>query len=161
MTTNSNLFDTVKNTFAPVSDALKNIQNVDVPEAARDFAKRAAGTAKDRAADIHAGAEKVTASVEQLVAGSLSETSKISRNLRQAMYEDAVAFFNGIEKLASAKSVGEAFQINTDLLRAQGEVLVSRAKATTEYVGNVLTESAKTTQDNLSKVTAYATSKAA
>lgn len=161
MTTNSNLFDTMKTAFAPVTDALKNIQNVDVPEAARDFAKRAAGTAKDRAADIHAGAEKVTASVESVVAGSVSETAKISRNLQQAMYEDATAFFNGIEKLASAKSFGEAFQIQTDLLRAHGEVLVGRAKATTEYVGKMLTESAKTTQDNLSKVASYASQKAA
>ena len=161
MTTNSNLFDTVKDAFAPVTEAFKNIQNVDVPEAARDFTKRAVNTAKDRAADIHAGAGKVTTSVENVVAGSVSETAKISRNIQQAMYEDAHAFFNGIEKLTSAKSLGEAFQIQTDLLRAQGEVLVGRAKATTEYVGKMLTESAKTTQDNLSKVTAYATSKAA
>jgi hypothetical protein len=50
MTTETNsALNGVKEAFAPVTDALKNIQNLEVPEAARDFVKRAAGTAKDRA----------------------------------------------------------------------------------------------------------------
>ena len=48
--TNS-VLNSVQAAFAPISDAFKNLQNVEVPEAARDFVKRAAGTAKDRAAD--------------------------------------------------------------------------------------------------------------
>ena len=161
MTTNTNLFDTVKTAFAPVTDALKNLQTMEVPEAARDFVKRAAGTAKDRAADVHAGAEKLTASVETAVAGSVTESAKISRTIQQAIYQDVEAFFNGIDKLASAKSLSEAFQIQNDLVRAQSEVVIGRAKATTEYFGKALTDGAKTAQENLSKVAAYATRKAA
>lgn len=161
MTTNTNLFDTVKTAFAPVTDALKNIQTMEVPEAARDFVKRAAGTAKDRAADVHAGAEKLTASVETAVAGSVTESAKISRTIQQAIYQDVEAFFNGIDKLASAKSLSEAFQIQNDLVRAQSEVVIGRAKATTEYFGKALTDGAKNAQENLSKVAAFATRKAA
>ena len=40
--------DSVKQAFQPVTDAFKNFQTLEVPEAARDFVKRAAGTAKDR-----------------------------------------------------------------------------------------------------------------
>lgn len=162
MTTNTNsMFDTVKGAFAPVTDALKNFQNMEVPEAARDFVKRAAGTAKDRAADVHAGAEKLTATVETAVAGSVTETAKISRTIQQAIYQDVEAFFSGIDKLASAKSLSEAFQIQSDLVRAQSDVVIGRAKATTEYVGKVLTDGAKTAQENLSKAASYATQKAA
>lgn len=156
----TNSFDTdsvlngVKQAFAPVTDALKNLPNMEVPEAARDFVKKAAGTAKDRAAQIHTGSEKVTAAIETAVAGSVSETAKISRNIQQAVYQDAEALFSGIDKLASAKSLNEAVQIQTDLLRAQGEVVMSRAKATTEYLGKLIADGAKTAQDNFSKVAA-------
>ena len=153
MTTETNsVLNTVKEAFAPVTDALKNLQTMEVPEAARDFVKRTANTAKDRAADVYAGSEKVTAAIETAVADSVSEAAKISRNIQQAMYQDAEAFFAGIDKLASAKSLSEAAQIQSDMVRARGEVFVSRAKATTEYLGKLVADGAKTAQDNFTKV---------
>jgi hypothetical protein len=38
------------------------------------------------------------------------------------------------------------------MVRARGEVLVSRAKSTTEYLGKLVTEGAKNAQDNFAKV---------
>jgi len=154
-TDTNSVLNTFKAAFAPVTDALKNIQNVEVPEAARDFVKRTAGTAKDRAADLHAGSEKVTAAIETAVSSSVTEAAKVSRNIQQAIYEDAQAFFAGIDKLASAKSINEAVQIQSDLARAHGEVFVSRAKSTTEYFGKLIADGAKTAQDNFAKVASY------
>src|SRR6266478_9789276 len=151
-TDTNSVLNTVKEAFAPVTDALKNLQNLEVPEAARDFVKRTANTAKERAADVYAGSEKVTAVIETAVADSVSEAAKISRNIQRAIYQDAEAFFAGIDKLASAKSLNEAVQIQTDLARSRGEVLVSRAKSTTEYLGKLVADGAKTAQDNLAKV---------
>ena len=153
MTTETNpMLDSVKEAFAPVTEALKNLQNMEVPEAAREFVKKTANTAKDRAAEAFAGSEKVTAAIETAAADSVSEAAKISRNIQHALYQDAEAFFAGIEKLASAKSLNEAVQIQSDMARARGEVLVSRAKATTEYLGQLVANGAKTAQDNFSKV---------
>src|SRR5580698_3195165 len=152
-TTDSNsVLNSVKEAFAPVTDALKNLQNLEVPEAARDFVKKSASTAKDRAADLHAGSEKVTAAIESAVTGSVSEAAKISRTIQQAIYQDAEAFFAGIDKLASAQSLNEAVQIQSDMVRARGEVFMSRAKSTTEYLGKLVADGAKTAQDNFSKV---------
>ena len=151
-TETTNVYDTVKQAFAPVTEALKNLQNVEVPEAAREFVKKTANTAKERAADVYAGSEKVTAAIETAVADSVTEAAKISRNIQQAMYQDAEAFFAGIDKLASAKSLNEAVQIQSDLARARGEVFVSRAKSTTEYLGKLVANGAKTAQDNFAKV---------
>jgi phasin len=151
-------FDAVKNAFAPITDALKNLNNVQVPEAARDFVKHAAGTAKDRAAEIHDGSAKVTAAIETAVADSVAETAKITRNIQQALYQDAEALFAGIDKLASAKSFNDAFQIQSELLRAQGEVVAARARATAEYFSKLAADGAKTAQDNLAKVASYAKS---
>ena len=153
MTTETNsVLNTVKEAFAPVTDAFAKLQNMEVPEAARDFMKKQAETAKVRAADIHAGTEKVTAAIETAVAGSVSEAAKISRTIQDALYQDAEAFFAGIYKLASAKSFNEAVQIQSDMLRSRGELLVSRAKASTEYLGKLVTDGARNAQDNFSKV---------
>src|SRR3974390_2613459 len=149
MTTETNsMLNSVKEAFAPVTEALKNFQNMEVPEAAREFVKKQAETAKERAADFYAGSEKATDAIETAVAGSGSEVP----NIQQALYQDAEAFFAGIDKLASAKSLNEAVQIQSDLLRSRGEVLVSRAKASTEYLSKLVTESAKSAQDNFTKV---------
>ena len=153
MTTETNsVLNSVKDAFAPVTDAFKNLE---VPEAAREFVKKQAETAKVRAADIYAGSEKATAAIETAVTGSVSEVAKISRTIQQAIYQDAEAFFAGIDRLASAKSLNEAVQIQSDMARARGEVLVSRAKSTGEYLGRLVADSARTAQDNLSKVASY------
>jgi phasin len=143
-------FDSVKNAFAPVTDALKNLQ---VPEAARDFVKQSINTAKDRTADLQAGSEKVTSAIETAVTGSITEAAKISRHIQQALFQDAESLFAGIHKLASANSFSEAAQIQTDMIRAGGETFAARAKSSTEYLGKLVADTAKTAQDNLSKVT--------
>jgi len=151
-TETTNVYDTVKQAFAPVTEAFAKLQNMEVPEAAREFVKKQAETAKERAADVYAGSEKVTAAIETAVTDSVSEAAKISRNIQQAMYQDAEAFFAGLDKLASAKSLNEAVQIQSDLARARGEVFISRAKSTAEYVGQLVANGAKTAQDNFAKV---------
>ena len=138
--------------FEGFKDAFKNIQNLEVPEAAREFVKKTAGTAMERAADLYAGSERATAAIETVVAGSVSEAAKISRNIQQALYQDAEAFFAGIDKLASAKSLNEAVQIQSEMVRARGELLASRAKSTTEYLGKLVADGAKSAQDNFAKV---------
>ena len=145
----SSTFDSVKDAFTPVTEALRNLE---VPEAAREFVKNTANTAKDRAADLHAGSEKVTAAIETAAADSVSEIAKISRNIQQAMYQDAEAFFAGLDRLASAKSFNEAIQIQSDMVRANGEVFLSRAKSTADYFGKLVADGAKTAQDNFSKL---------
>jgi phasin len=153
MTTDTNsVLNSVKEAFAPVTEAFTKHQNLEVPEAAREFVKKQADAAKVRAADLHAGSEKVTAAIETAATNSVSEAAKISRNIQQAIYQDAEAFFAGIDKLVSAKSLSEAAQIQSELVRARGEVFVSRAKASTEYLGKLVADGAKTAQDNFSKV---------
>jgi phasin len=152
------MLNSVKEAFAPLTDAFKNFQTMEVPEAARDFVKRAAETAKEKTAEIHAGSEKVTAAIETAVAGSVSEAAKFGRTIQQALYQDAEAFFAGIDQLASAKSISEAVQIQSALVRERGEVLVSRAKSSSEYLGKMVADGVKTAQDNLSNAASYSKS---
>ncbi len=152
MTTDTNAaFDGFKEAFAPVTEAFKNLQTIEVPEAAREFVKKTATTAKDRIAEAYAGSEKVTAALETAAADSVSEAAKISRNIQQALYQDTEAFFAGIDKLASAKSLNEAVQIQSELVRAGSETFLSRAKSASEYFGKLAANGAKTVQDNFAK----------
>ncbi len=153
MTTEANSpLNAFKQAFAPVTDAFKNLPNLEVPEAARDFVKRTASTAKERAAEIQTGTEKLTGAVETAVAGSVSETAKITRNIQQAIFDDAAAFFASLDKLASAKSLDEAVRIQSELFRSRSEVAVARTKSASEYVSKLLADGAKTAQDNFAKV---------
>jgi hypothetical protein len=101
-----------KNTFAAA-------QYEPIPAAARDFVKKAAATAKERATTFHAGADKATTAVEQTVVTAVGEVAKLTREAQRAAYEDAQAFFSGVDQLASAKCVGEAVQIYVDYMRGR------------------------------------------
>ena len=53
MTTETNsVLNSVKEAFAPVTEAFTKLQNLEVPEAAREFVKKQAEAAKTRAADV-------------------------------------------------------------------------------------------------------------
>jgi hypothetical protein len=130
-------------------------QTVVAPAAAREFVKKAAGAALERATSVHATAEKPTASFEQKLLDSIGEVANLTRQAQQAAYEDAEAFLAGVEKLASAKTVGEAVQIYFEYLRGRGDAATSRARAASDYFGKLLADGAKTMQDNVSKVGAF------
>lgn len=146
----------VKGSVAASTDAWKSMQErMDVSGKAREFVQKATGTAKERAADMHASAEKVTSAVESALVGSIGEAAKFNRAVQEAIYQDAQAMFAGFDKLASAKSFGEAFQIHSDYWRERAEVAASRTKATSDYVGKLMADGAKTVQDNVAKVVPF------
>ena len=69
------------------------------------------------------------------------------------MYQDAEALLRRHRQARFGQFLlSEAAQIQSDMVRARGELFVSRAKATTEYLGKLVADSAKTAQDNFSKV---------
>ena len=72
--------------------------------------KKAAATAKERATTLHDDADKATTAVEQTVVTAVGEVAKLTRQAQQAAYEDAQAFFSGVDQLASAKCLGERFR---------------------------------------------------
>jgi hypothetical protein len=125
-------------------------QAVIAPAAARDFVKKAAGAAMERAATFHASADKATTSVEQKLVESVNEVAKLARQAQQAAFEDAEAFLSGVDKLASAKTVGEAMQVYVDYLRGRGDVATFRARAAGDYFGKLLANGAKTVGETVS-----------
>ncbi|MDR3466961.1 MAG: phasin family protein [Xanthobacteraceae bacterium] len=150
----NSMLNTFKDALAPVTEALKGFQP-DVPDAARDFVKRGASAAKQHAAELHSSAEKMTGAIETAVAGSLSETVKAARGVQQAIYEDTEALLSGLDRLASAKSLTEAVEIQSDLIRSRGEAVAARAKSATEYAGKLFADGTKTLRDTFAEATQF------
>ncbi len=119
------------------------------PATPRDFVRKAADAAKERATSLHASVETATANVEQALMNAVGEGAKWTRRTQQAAHEDAEAFLFGVDQLASAKSVGAAVQIYIDYMRGRGDITISRTRAASDYLGKLLVDGAKTLQDNV------------
>ncbi len=153
-TETSTAFDGIKSAFAPIADAMQGLQSkIEVPQAARDFVAKAATTGQERAEAMHAGVEKATATVESAAVSAVNEIANVSRNIQKAVHEDVTAYFAHLGKLASAGCPSEAMQIQADYVRARGEAVVARAKASTAYVGGMLQNGVKAVQSNVASMT--------
>jgi hypothetical protein len=132
----------IKNAFAAA-------QYEPIPAAARDFVKKAAATARERATTFHAGADKATRAVEQTMVTAVGEVAKLTRQAQQAGYEDAQAFFSGVDQLASAKCLGEAVQIYVDYMRDRSDVAMARARTARGLFGKLVGSGVNTGQKTI------------
>jgi hypothetical protein len=142
--------------YSFMQSALSNAPTFEIPEVAREFVKRSASTAKERAAEAHTGASRFAGMLEGAVINYVTEVATVNRKLLEAAHQDAEAALVAIEKLAGAKSFGEAIQLNVDYLRERGEVGMARAKDTAAYVGQTVSGSVKAVQDGIAKVAPFA-----
>lgn len=140
-------------TFAPIVDSMKNFSSkLEVPEAARDFVKRSADMATDRALDIHAGAAKATDAVESAATKTVSGLARVTRDMQAAAFDDAKAYLASVGKIADAKSISEAVQFQVEYLRERSEVTFGRAKSLFEFMSSSLSDGAKKAQENVAKL---------
>ncbi len=123
-------------------------------ETAREYAQRAAEAVLERATSLHAGAEKATATIESSAIDSVESLAKASREIQNAMFDDAKAAIAAFEKTVAAKSVGEAFRVQADYYRAQFDVNVSRAKTVGALVAQAAQDGVKRAQDNAASLAA-------
>ena len=142
--------DASNETYASIVKALSDMQNkFEIPEAAREFVKRSAETARDRASDVHAGVHKATGTIEGAVINAVTGVADINRELYKAALQDTQATFTAVEKLAGAKSLAEGYQLYVDFLRERAEVGMSRAKNVAEFVSDKAADGFKTVQDKV------------
>jgi hypothetical protein len=134
-----------------VAETFKTIGNMEIPEVARDFIKRAAAVAKDRVDSAHGNAEKATAAAEGAITRSVGVVASIVRSAENALYQDLEAFVTGVNQLASAGSLSEAFKIQSNYLLARNEVAVARVKSVADYLGRSFSDGANSVQESFVK----------
>jgi hypothetical protein len=139
-------------TYGSLAKAVGGLHNqFEIPEAAREFVKRSAATAKDRSSDLHAEANKVTGAIEETLVGAVNSLADLNRKIADAAYQDLNAAFTAIDKLASAESITDAYDTYVDYLREQSKVGVDRAKDAASFVSTKASEGFDSLRNGIAK----------
>lgn len=141
-----------KGYFAQVRETIENVQNkIEVPAAARDFVKRSANAGIERAENVHQGATKLADNAEKFGAAFVGGYANLVRGLLDATYANVQHGLETVEKVAGAKSVNEAVQIQADFVRENARANFDRAKGAFETARTSLVDGAKTVQAEVGK----------
>jgi len=133
--------------------ALSGLQSkLEFPESAREFVKRGAATAQERAAAIHDGANKVAGVIEGAIVDAVTGVADINRKLIDTAHDDTAAALESIGKLATAKSLAEGYQLTVDYWRERGEAGMTRAKNVAAFVSTKVHDGVKAVEDAAARI---------
>ncbi|HWK63411.1 MAG TPA: phasin family protein [Rhizobiaceae bacterium] len=133
--------------FASIQDAFENIQaQLEVPTVARDFLKRTATSARERAESAHSGAASATEGIEKFASSMVAGYAKLTRGLLDMALANVQHSLSTVEKLAGAKSVNEAVQLQAEFLRDNAQANFDRVRDTAENSRATLTQGAQIVQ---------------
>lgn len=139
--------------FSSIQDMVGNAQSkIEVPAAARDFVKRNASTARERAATVHDGAAKLTEGTEKFAASFVAGYANFTRGLLDATLANVQHALSTVEKVAGAQSINEAVQIQADFVRDNAAANVDRVRGAAETAGTAVIDGAKKVQAELSSI---------
>lgn len=139
--------------FASIQHAFENIQtSFEVPAVARDFVKRTAASAKERAESTHSGAANVTESMEKFATSMAGAYAKLTRGLLDMTLANVQHSLSTVEKLAGAKSVNEAVQLQADFIRDNAQANFDRVRDAAENARTTLTSGVQTVQAEISRL---------
>jgi hypothetical protein len=151
-----------KGYVAQIRETLENVQSrIEVPAAARDFVKRGAAASIERAENVHEGATRLADNAEKLGSAIVSGYAVITRGLLNATLANVQHGLETVEKVAGAKSLNEAVQIQADFVRENARANFERAKDAFETVRSTVADGAKTVQSEVGKFYDFSARKAA
>ncbi len=144
-----------KDAAATMQDAFASLRDkLEVPAAARELVQRTAATAKERLADAHANVNNATVSYEKAMSSMVNSGATAMRSLLQAHFDNSVAAIAAMEKIVAAKSVTEAYRIQSEFARDYASANWARVQSAAETVKSNVEESVKMLQDEAAKAVA-------
>lgn len=145
--------------MASITEAFETVQSkMEVPAAARDFVKRTANAAQERAESVHEGFATATTKVENFTTAFVGGYADFARGLVNASLANVQHALTTVEKVAGAKSLNEALQIQADYVRESARSNFERVKDIAEVARTTVVDGAKDLQ---SEISALYTKKAA
>jgi hypothetical protein len=140
-------------TMSSISEVIENVQSkMEVPAAARDFVKRTAATAQERAETVHSGIATATTKVENFATAIVGGYANFARGLVDASLSNVQHALSTVEKVAGAKSLNEVVQIQADYVRESAKANFDRVKNAAEIARTTVVDGAKTVQSELSSM---------
>jgi len=123
-----------------------------ITDGAREMVKRSTATVKERTDDIYASSKKYNADLEDMLVRAAHGYVNVLGNIAEAAYGNVNRGILAAEKLAEAKSLSEAMQIQSDYVREQSNCSMENARSAFEYVRDVVTENGETLRTNATKM---------
>ncbi len=152
--------ETTAKTEAPKEAAAIDNKITDrVAEGAREAVKRSTSTAKERAEGIFETTQKYNADLENVLVRAARGYTNILGSIAEAAFVNVNRSIQTAEKLAEAKSLSDAMEIQTEYVREQSTCSMNNARAAFDYVRDVAAENGEALRDTATKM--WKTDKAA
>lgn len=137
---------------ASANKADENTVTDRIADGARELVKRTTSTAQERAEDMFTTTKKYNADLENTLVRAAQGYANILGSIAEAAYVNVNRGINTAEKLAEAKSISDAMQIQADYVREQSTCSMNNARSAFEYVREVVTENGEALRDNATKM---------
>ena len=126
-----------------------------IADSAREFVKRSAATAKERSDNLYEGSEKLNSGIEKALTRAVTGYVGFLGNIAEATHANVNHALTTAEKLAAAKSLSEAAQIQVDFVRENASANIERVRSAVNTTREVVMEGTETLRENASKVWPY------
>ena len=118
-----------------------------VTDGAREMVMRTTSTAKERAEGMFETSQQYNKSLESTLVRAAQGYANILGNMAEAAFVNVNRGIDAAEKLAGAKSLKDAVDVQTTYVREQSECSMNNARAAFEYVREVATENGEAIRD--------------
>lgn len=140
-------FDQIKSTF-------EGFQNkMEVPAAAREFVVKGAEKTASGAESVHANVIKVVDGAESLTTKFVGGYANFLRGAFDLTLANVKASLSTLEKVAAAKSINEAVQIQADFVRENTAANIEKVREAAEVARAAAVESFKSVQGEVKTLT--------
>ena len=111
-----------------------------VTDGAREMVMRTTSTAKERAEGIYETTQEYNKTLESTLVRAAKGYANILGNIAEATFVNVNRGLTAAEKLAEAKSLKEAIDVQTTYVREQSTCSMNNARAAFDYVRDVVAE---------------------
>ena len=126
-----------------------------IADSAREFVKRSAANAKERSDNMYEGSTKLNSGLEKVLNRAVSGYVGFLGNIAEATHANVNHALSTAEKLAAAKSLSEAAQIQADFVRENASANIERVRAAVNETRETVMEGAEVVRENASKIWPY------
>lgn len=135
-------------------DTVENVNEVSskVTEGAREFVRRTAGSAQERAETAFETSKTYNTQLEDTLKRAAAGYTNMLGGIAGAAFANVQHSLAAVEKLAEAKSVSDAMQIQSDFVREHSAQNMEHARSAYDYVREVAAENMTTVRDGYSKM---------
>lgn len=136
---------TAKTAAAVEAEANKIVDRV--ADGAREMVMRSTSTAKERAEGIFETSQQYNKTIENTLVRAAHGYANILGSIAEAAFVNVNRGLSAAEKLAEAKSLKDAVDVQTTYLREQSTCSMNNARSAYEYVRDVVAENGEALRD--------------